>query len=251
MLGYEEFDPYATPDSAGDPEKAKQMLADAGFPNGLDLTFLYRKKGKAPDIATTLQADLAKADIRLDLKPVPPADFYTKFLSEPVAPPSRGEWDMAAPGWIPDWYGNAARSFFVPLLDGRLYGRGHDQLRPLQQHQVNALIDQALAAPDEATAKDLWHQADELTMADAPWVPITTGKTRTTTATGCRTSSSCRWATPVTTPTSGSSSSRQLDAPRRRAPTGGARSPPGSGRRRRRRARPPPAVSAMRRLTSP
>ena len=72
LNGYKEFDPYATPDSAGDPAKAKQMLADAGYPNGLDLIYLYRNRGKAPAIATTLQADLKKAGINLKLKQVPP-----------------------------------------------------------------------------------------------------------------------------------------------------------------------------------
>ncbi|MCW2665382.1 MAG: hbpA 3 [Frankiales bacterium] len=175
ILGYKQFDPYATPDSAGDPAKAKQMLADAGFPNGLDLIYLYRNRGKAPAIATTLQADLAKAGIRLKLKQVPPADFYTQHLQKPSATKS-GDWDLAGPGWNPDWQGNAARSFFVPLLDGRQYGEGSTNYNNYNNPEVNKLIDQALAESDPAKVADLWHQADKLVMADAPWVPITTGK---------------------------------------------------------------------------
>ena len=123
LNGYKKNDPYATPESAGDPEKAKAMLTAAGYPNGLDLVFLFRNRGKAPQIATTLQADLAKANIRLKLKQVPPADFYTKVLQVPEQR-TNGSWDLAAPGWNPDWQGNAARSFFVPLLDGRQCGEG-------------------------------------------------------------------------------------------------------------------------------
>lgn len=176
ILGYQQFDPYATPDSAGDPAKAKQMLADAGFPNGLTLIYLYRNKGKAPLIAQTLQADLKKAGITLTLKQVPPADFYTKHLSKPSATKS-GDWDLAGPGWNPDWAGNAARSFFVPLLDGRQCGEGSTNYNCYNNPEVNKLIDQALAESDQKKVADLWHQADEKTMADAPWVPITTGKT--------------------------------------------------------------------------
>lgn len=29
-----------------------------------------------------------------------------------------------APGWVPDWNGNAARTFFVPLFYGKTYGPG-------------------------------------------------------------------------------------------------------------------------------
>jgi peptide/nickel transport system substrate-binding protein len=175
LVGYKKFDPYATPDSAGDPAKAKELLAKAGYPNGLDLIFLYRNKGKAPAIAATMQAELAKAGIRLKLKQVPNADFYTQHLSHPPATKS-GDWDLAAPGWNPDWQGNAARSFLVPLLDGRQYGEGSTNYNAYNSPEVNRLIDAALAESDVNKAADLWHQADEKVMADAPWVPVATGK---------------------------------------------------------------------------
>ena len=174
ILGYEQFDPYATPDSAGDPVKAKAMLTDAGFPDGLTLIYLYRNKGKAPIIAQTLQADLKKSGITLKLKQVPSADFYTQHLQKPSATKA-GDWDLAGPGWNPDWAGNAARSFFVPLLDGRQCGEGSTNYACYNNPEVNALVDQALAEGDQAKAGKLWHEADVKTMADAPWVPITTG----------------------------------------------------------------------------
>ena len=175
LLGYKKFDPYATPDSAGDPAKAKAMLAAAGYPNGLDLIYLYRNKGKAPAIATTMQAELKKAGIRLKLKVVPNADFYTQHLQKPAATKS-GDWDLAAPGWNPDWQGNAARSFLVPLLDGRQYGEGSTNYTDYNSPVVNSLIDKALAERDLDKTADLWHQADQKVMADAAWVPVATGK---------------------------------------------------------------------------
>ena len=175
LLGYKKIDPYATPESAGDPAKAKAMLAAAGYPNGLDLVFLYRNKGKAPAIATTMQAELKKAGIRLRLKQVPNADFYTQHLSKPAATKS-GDWDLAAPGWNPDWQGNGARSFLVPLLDGRLYGEGSTNYNAYNSPVVNALIDKALAEKDLKKVAELWAEADAKVMADAPWVPVATGK---------------------------------------------------------------------------
>ncbi len=174
ITGYQQFDPYATPDSAGDPAKAKALLKEAGFPK-LTLTYIYRNKNTAPLIAQTLQADLLKSGITLKLKVVPNADFYTKHLSKPSATNS-GDWDLANPGWNPDWAGNAARSFFVPLLDSRGCGEGSTNYNCYKNDQVNSLIDKALAEPDIKKAADLWHQADVLVMADAPWVPIYTGK---------------------------------------------------------------------------
>ena len=46
----------------------------------------------------------------------------------------------------------------------------------LLQGEEDLLIDQALAEKDLKKVADLWHQADEKVMADAPWVPVATGK---------------------------------------------------------------------------
>jgi len=175
ITGYKKLDTYSTgEDCPGDPAKAKQMLADAGFPNGITLKYIYRNKGKAPAIAATMQAELKKAGINLQLKQVNPADFYTQHLSHLPAIKS-GDWDVAVPGWSPDWAGNAARSFFVPLLDGRLFAEGTTNYGDYNNPEVNTLADQALAAPSVDKAAELWAQVDEKTMADAPWVPIDYG----------------------------------------------------------------------------
>jgi peptide/nickel transport system substrate-binding protein len=176
ITGYKKYDLYPTGnDCPGDPAKAKSMLAAAGFPNGITLTYLFRNKGKAPAIAATMQAELKKSGITLKLKQVNPADFYTQHLSHVPAIKS-GDWDVAVPGWSPDWAGNAARSFFVPLLDGRLFAEGTTNYGDYNNPDVNKLADQALAASTPEQAADLWSQVDNKTMQDAPWVPIDYGK---------------------------------------------------------------------------
>jgi peptide/nickel transport system substrate-binding protein len=175
ITGYKKIDPYpTTADCVGDPAKAKQLLKDAGFPNGITLKYVFRVKGKNPAIAATMQAELKKSGITLKLQQVPNADFYTKHLSHVDAIKS-GDWDIAVPGWSPDWAGNAARSFFVPLLDGRLFAESTTNYGDYNNPEVNKLIDQALAAPSAAKAGDIWAQVDKRTMDDAPWVPISYG----------------------------------------------------------------------------
>jgi peptide/nickel transport system substrate-binding protein len=174
ITGYKKFDLYPTPDCAGDPAKAKALLAEAGFPNGITLKYIYRNKGKAPAIAATMQAELKKSGITLKVFQSPNADFYTKHLSHVDAIKS-GDWDIAVPGWSPDWAGNAARSFFVPLLDGRLFAESTTNYGDYNNPAVNAIADQALAAPTAEKAAELWAQVDKKTMEDAPWVPIDHG----------------------------------------------------------------------------
>ncbi len=169
--GYEEIDPYNTPDDEGDVDKAKELLATAGYPDGLTLKMLYRDDSSYPDIATVLQQDLARAGITLELRSMSRNTFYQNYLQNPDAT-DRGEWDIAPVGWTPDYLGNAARGFFVPLLDGRKYAKGSPNYGDYNNDELNTVIDQALATSDPAEAATIWAQADKIASEDAAWVPI-------------------------------------------------------------------------------
>ena len=175
-VGYQQIDPYATPDSKGDPAKCKSMLAEAGYPNGLTLKDVYRNAGNHPAVAQAVQADLKACGITDKLIPVNQGDYYGKYLNSPDAA-KRGVWDLTEPGWVPDWYGNNGRAIVEPLFDGRTYGPNSVDYGDYNNPAVNALIDKALAAPDEDTAATYWHQADVQIMNDAAIVPFQTQKT--------------------------------------------------------------------------
>jgi peptide/nickel transport system substrate-binding protein len=78
---------------------------------------------------------------------------------------------------VPDWYGNNGRAIIEPLFDGRNYGPNSVDYGDYNNPVVNALIDKALAAPDQSTAATYWHQADMQIMKDAAIVPLQTQKT--------------------------------------------------------------------------
>ncbi len=84
VLGYHKFDLYPSPEAKGDPEKAKALLAEAGFPDGITLKMPYRNKDLEVATAATLQASLARAGITLEMTPVTAADYYSKFMTNPV-----------------------------------------------------------------------------------------------------------------------------------------------------------------------
>jgi peptide/nickel transport system substrate-binding protein len=169
--GYQKFDLYATPDNKGDPAKTKSLLADAGYPNGITIKMIYRTSGNHPKIAQSVQADLAKAGVTLQITPVPPAQFYTKYLESADAS-KRGVWDIAAPGWVPDWFGNNGRSIISPLFDGRTYGPGTTDYGDYNSDATNTDIDSALAAKSQADANKFWHMADMQIMQDAAVIPV-------------------------------------------------------------------------------
>ena len=168
ILGSQDNDPYPY-----DPNKAKQMLADAGFPNGLTLKFLYRNASEGSSKAfATVQQDLTKAGITVQGVPSPNADFYTKYLQVPDVA-QRGVWDIASLSWGADWSGNAALSYFGPLLSGQpSFPPVGSNYGFYDNPTTNELIKQAVSATDEQTATDAWAKADKQVMDDTVFYPV-------------------------------------------------------------------------------
>ncbi|MBW9208083.1 ABC transporter substrate-binding protein [Mumia sp. zg.B21] len=169
LLGSEEFDLYPH-----DVTKAKQLLAQAGYPNGLTLTVLYRNKSEGQSkVFQTLQGDLKEVGITVKGLQAQQADFYTKYLQVPAVA-KRGEWDIAMSSWGSDWYGNAALSFFKPLFSGKSsFPPVGSNFGFYDNPTTNVLIDEASKAATDEDAKKLWAAADKQTMKDAPIYPIT------------------------------------------------------------------------------
>jgi peptide/nickel transport system substrate-binding protein len=171
--GEESFDDYPY-----DEAKAKQMLADAGYANGLTLKLLYRNESEG-QVKTfqTLQQDLGKVGITVEGVPSPKADFYTKYLQVPDVA-KRGVWDISISGWGPDWYGNAALSYFGPLFNGKTaFPPVGSNFGFYESDALDALITKASAAQSQEEAATLWAEADHQVMKDAAFYPITEPKT--------------------------------------------------------------------------
>ena len=88
-----------------DPEMAKELLAEAGYADGLDITLMTYNvvKGYNPageQLAVAIQAELAKVGINVDLLILPWAEFLEKLYSDPTE-----GYDMVLHGWGADYYG--------------------------------------------------------------------------------------------------------------------------------------------------
>ena len=153
--------------------KAKSLVAQAASgPVTLKVLYDPEIEGIKKNFAT-LQQDLKLAGIEVTGVPVPQADIYTKYLPEPSVA-GRGVWDVTFAGWAPDWFGNAALSYFKPLFSGeQSFPPNGTNWGFYDSPVTNDLIAKAASATSEAEAAQLWHQADEQVMKDAAFFPVT------------------------------------------------------------------------------
>ncbi|HEX2317146.1 MAG TPA: ABC transporter substrate-binding protein [Thermomonospora sp.] len=166
----DDFDPYATPGSRGDLAKARELLVEAGYGDGLTLIAAVRKIGIHLKVMDCVAASLERIGITLDWRHYTQAEYYGSVLSDPVAG-SAGAWDIAEPGFTPDWFGNNGRVIVQPLFQTNDVP-GTTNYGGYSNPEVDALIEQALEEPDPARAEELWHRVDERVMRDLPVVPI-------------------------------------------------------------------------------
>ena len=80
-LGY---DPALSP-YAYDPERARQLLADAGYPDGFDTTLAYTSTETA-DLVAAIAGQLTEVGIRTEIQPVELATFNATWQDQSAAP---------------------------------------------------------------------------------------------------------------------------------------------------------------------
>jgi peptide/nickel transport system substrate-binding protein len=169
-VGYKNYNLYPTSGSSGDTAKCKSLLAKAGYKNGLTLNYMYPNDSNDQAFFEAIQASLRSCGINLSGKPEAGSTFFVDLGNVGVTNKS-GTWDMAQPGWFPDWFGNNGRTTIAPLfqtdcvLNTTNYGCYNSAA-------LNSLIKKAETATTTSAAANYWHQADVNVMKNAVIVPL-------------------------------------------------------------------------------
>jgi len=165
--GRQEYDLYPSGDD-GDVAKAKQLLAEAGHSDDLNLVLWTANDASNQAQAQALEQGIERAGIKVTIKPLDINTMYTDATGD------NPDYDLILGGWQPDF--PSANGNIQPLFDSSQIGGGGYNLARYSSPDVDKLIDQATAATDQAQAQSLWAQADKRIMQDAPVVPLTYAK---------------------------------------------------------------------------
>ena len=164
----------------GDPEFAKQLIAESGEP-APTLTFNFAESDVAQLHFAALQASLAKAGITVNPGSLPPGDYY-KIVFDPK---NEQTGDFGNTGWGPD-FPNAA-TVIAPLYTQL----GGWDLSQVEDKAFQAGIDDALGTLDRQEQAKKWQALDKQAIENA-WI-IPTFFTYSQNMTGGKTAPIYRW----------------------------------------------------------
>nr|WP_241154414.1 ABC transporter substrate-binding protein [Staphylospora marina] len=151
-----------------DLEKAKQLLAEAGYPNGFEVEFYamteprpYMPDGKK--VAEFIQADLAKIGIK--------AKIVTYDWQTYLDRTGKGEHAMALLGWSGD-NGDPDNFLYVLLDKDNAKAPDAGNIAFYKSDAVHDLLIKAQQTSDVKERTQLYEKAQEIIKQDAPWVPL-------------------------------------------------------------------------------
>ena len=140
-----------------DATRARQLLADAGFANGIDVELWVGTNPVFQRIAETIQAYLGEVGIRTKI--------VQRETSSAREASRNGQTDM----FLKDWYADYpdAENFLYPLLHSANFGVGGN-ISFFRNAGFDDLVSRARREPDESKRNVLYRQADSLAFDEAP-----------------------------------------------------------------------------------
>lgn len=138
-LDEEEGQPFSL-----DLERARELLAEAGLPDGFDAEVIYGSGAHTPVIAQNVQQNAAQVGINLSLQSMSSAQYASRLRAR--------EYDSGMGGWlamVPDAHANASRFAFNPDNSREAQLTQYPSWRAaFYDEDLNARVDAALLEPD-------------------------------------------------------------------------------------------------------
>lgn len=144
-----------TPLPARDPEAAKALLAEAGYPDGLDLTLYIPNTGDRPTLGEALKAQWEEAGIRIEIELQDEATYY-----------GENGWLEVDLGITP-WGSRPRPQFYLEtsLKTGAVWNESH-----FSDAELDALIDVAGTTLDEEERVNAYKEIQRVLIERGPLV---------------------------------------------------------------------------------
>ncbi|HPE69969.1 MAG TPA: glutathione ABC transporter substrate-binding protein [Thermotogota bacterium] len=154
---------YETAGYPYDPDKARSLLASAGYPNGFETT-LYA----APhyqEIAVIVQAQLQEVGVKANIVTLEWASYMDLLYGNS---PDQSEHTMYVIGWSPstgdaDWV-------VRPLFDSKNWPPAGDNHVGMNNPEVDRLLKLEMETFDPAARAEVLKELQELLVEEAPWI---------------------------------------------------------------------------------
>ncbi|MEU6353706.1 ABC transporter substrate-binding protein [Streptomyces sp. NPDC047072] len=167
-FGYEPYDLFPA-GATGNAAKAKELLKEAGYPNGLTVTLTHDNAQNfktSPEIATAIQDALKKAGITVKLQGLEDNNYSDTIHNVKTEP------GFFLSAWGADW--PSGGPFLAPIFDGRQIVKDGANFNTglLNDKSVNAEIDAINKLTDLDAAAKRWGALDKKIGAQALTVPL-------------------------------------------------------------------------------
>ncbi|WP_139490433.1 ABC transporter substrate-binding protein [Brevibacillus dissolubilis] len=146
-------------------DKAKQLLAEAGFPNGFQTTFWAMPVPRpyipdGPKMAEAMQQDFKKIGIDAKIVTMEWATYLDKTKV--------GEQDMFMLGWTGD---NGDPDNFLSVFFNKNNIGGNNRSR-YANDELQGILMKAQAEPDQAKREEMYKKAQEIVFNEVPLIPL-------------------------------------------------------------------------------
>ena len=150
-----------------DPEKAKALLADAGYPNGEGLpTYTFICYNTATDRAQALQAMWKAVGINVEIQSYEGSVYWDVFDTE--------DWDIGDDGWTGDFDDPNTNLF---LWEEYRQVRDDGTLKDARWHndaalQYDKILKETYRETDNEKRMELFREAEKVLLDDMPVMPV-------------------------------------------------------------------------------
>ncbi len=141
------------------PEKARALLKEAGYPNGLNIKIYLTADQEVLDILEVIQGYLMNVGIKAELRQLEWSAYKQAVNS--------GEPDAFWISWWADY--SDPENFLFPLFHSSNFGAGGNRTR-YKNSGVDALIEKGQRTVNKKQRDEYYQKAEEYIVSDAPWV---------------------------------------------------------------------------------